>query len=96
MVTERQQLLKYTQLGVDESADDPLILARDEAACFAVSEKFHALGCSNGAAYILDFQGNKARSFRAESAKAELLKERAQFVHANPPSHNWTAADTRT
>lgn len=61
MVNERQQLLKYTQLGADAQADAPLILARDEAACFAASEKFHALGCSNGAVYILDFQGNKVR-----------------------------------
>lgn len=61
MVNERQQLLKYTRLGADDQADAPLILARDEAACFAASEKFHALGCSNGAVYILDFQGNKVR-----------------------------------
>lgn len=61
MVSERQQLLKYTRLGADDQADAPLILARDEAACFAASEKFHVLGCSNGAVYILDFQGNKVR-----------------------------------
>eukprot|EP00892_Ulva_mutabilis_P006764 jgi/Ulvmu1/445/UM001_0452.1 len=73
MVNEQQQLLKYTQLGAEEQADAPLILARDEAACFAASEKFHALGCSTGAVYILDFQGNKIRELAKHKTRVTAL-----------------------
>jgi hypothetical protein len=47
--------LKWTQLGADAS----FILAKDEATCFAASDKLHALGCSAGTVHVLDFEGNK-------------------------------------
>lgn len=48
-------MLKYSAL----EGDAPEILAKDEATCFAASEKVHALGCRTGSVHVLDFKGNK-------------------------------------
>jgi hypothetical protein len=62
--------LKWTQLG----ADAPFILAKDEATCFAASDKLHALGCCTGTVHVLDFEGNQVRSFAFQLCKRYLAR----------------------
>jgi vacuolar protein sorting-associated protein 41 len=57
MEDDQEPQLKYSQLG----ADAHVILARDEATCFAASDKLHVLGCSNGSIHVLDIEGNQVR-----------------------------------
>ncbi|KAG8985538.1 Vacuolar protein sorting-associated protein 41, partial [Tulasnella sp. 427] len=67
---EEEPVLKYEKMGgiVNE------ILEKDTASAIAVSSKLVAIGTHNGVAHIMDFAGNRVKSYRSHRASINDIR----------------------